>query len=65
MNPLRADLAAFALVALCVVAILVLAVVGQPIPEVLSTVALIAVGAATGASIPRAGTAAPAAQVTP
>ena len=59
MNPIRADLAAFALVALCVVAIVILSIVGQPIPEVLSTVALIAVGAATGASIPR-GAAAPA-----
>lgn len=53
LTRIRGDVAAFALVALCVVAVTVLAALGQSIPDVLITIALVAVGAGGGASVPR------------
>ena len=51
---MRADLAAFAVAALTIVGIILLSALGQPVPEVLVTVALVSVGAGSGASVPRA-----------
>jgi len=50
---IRGELAAFALVALVVIAVTLLAALGYPIPDVLVTVALVAVGGGAGASVPR------------
>jgi hypothetical protein len=63
LSTMRGDLAAFALAALVVTAIAVLAALGQPVPDVLSTVVLVSVSAAAGAAVPRTG--APAAAPTP
>lgn len=61
MPKLPSDVLAFILAALCVVGIIVLAVLGQPIPDVLTTVALFSAGIGGGASLPRlsAGTTTP------
>ncbi len=64
MNRFPADLAAFVLAALCVVAITVLVALGQAVPDVLVTIALVSAGAGSGAAIPRARTA-PAAEAPP
>jgi hypothetical protein len=53
LTTVRGDVAAFALAALVVIAIAVLAALGQPVPDVLATVALVAVSAAAGATVPR------------
>jgi hypothetical protein len=52
----RPDLAAGALSAVCVVGIVVLAVLHQPIPEVLTYLAVGALGVGGGAALPGAGT---------
>lgn len=51
---LRTDLATLALVALCVIAIAVLAALKVPIPASLDTIALVAAGGAAGIAIPQA-----------
>lgn len=53
MSKIPSDLAMLVLAALCVVAITILAALGADIPEVLSTVALVAAGAGGGAALPR------------
>jgi hypothetical protein len=53
LTTVRGDVAAFALAALVVIAIAVLAALGQPVPDVLATVALVAVSAAARATVPR------------
>ena len=57
----RGDVAAFALVALVVIAITILSALGATIPDVLTTVALVAVGGGAGATVPRTAAASPAA----
>lgn len=54
MSKIPADLAAFILAALCVVAITLLAALGIDVPDVLPTIALVSAGAGGGASLPRA-----------
>jgi hypothetical protein len=56
MRTFPADLTAFILAALCVVAIAILAGLGVPIPEVLATVALVSAGGGAGAALPRVAT---------
>lgn len=53
LSTLRADVLAYALAALAVVAITLLAALGQDVPEVLVTVALVAAGAGAGGAVPR------------
>jgi hypothetical protein len=52
--PLRGDVAAFALAALVVIALTILAALHATIPDVLTTIALVASGAGAGATVPRA-----------
>jgi hypothetical protein len=56
---------AFLLVALCVIAIAVLAALGVNVPEILSTVALVALGGGAGVALPGASTTTLVAPVTP
>jgi hypothetical protein len=51
----RTDLAALVLVALAITAITVLSLYRQPVPEILSTVALVALGIGGGIAIPSRG----------
>lgn len=53
MKTLHADVAAFVLTGLCIVAVAILAAIEVDIPEVLVTVALVAIGASGGAALPR------------
>lgn len=53
MSKLPADVAAFVLAALCVLAIATLAALGVAVPDVLPTIALVSAGAGGGAAIPR------------
>lgn len=50
---IRTDLTAFSLTGLCVVAMVVLAALHQPIPELLATITLVSLGVGGGAALPR------------
>jgi hypothetical protein len=49
---IRTDLTAFSLTGLCVVALVALAIAGQPVPELLNQVTLVSLGVSGGAVVP-------------
>lgn len=53
ITTLPADLSAAVLAALCVVGVILLTALGQPVPDVLVTIALVSVGVSGGAALPR------------
>lgn len=59
ITTLPADLSAAVLAALCVVGIIVLTALGQVVPDVLVTIALVSVGVSGGAALPRTARATP------
>lgn len=65
MSKIPADLSAFVLAALCVVAITILAALGIEVPEVLPIIALVSAGVGGGAGLPRRSPQAPAAAPAP
>lgn len=52
---IRTDLTAFSLTGLCVVAMVTLVALGQPIPDLLSNVTLVSLGVGGGAALPTLG----------
>ena len=57
MKQLTASAATFAVLALVIIGIVVLVALGHPVPSILETVALVAVGGQAGAALPSGATA--------